>query len=103
MRRDHEEDAKVFKALSSPCRLQVLEMLRGGERCACDLTDAAGLSPSTLSHHMKVLVDSGIVDARQDGKWVRYSISRQGADRAMGLLADLTRVTPDPTFRSSCC
>ncbi len=102
MPRDHEKDAKVFKALSNPYRLQVLELLQSGEKCACDLNDAIDLSPSTLSHHMGILVDSGLVTARQDGKWVHYSISDEGSRNAIGLLAELTHVTPDPTFASKC-
>ncbi len=103
MPRNHEKDAKVFKALCNEYRLQALEMLRGGEKCACDLNDAIDISPSTLSHHMKILVDSGIVQSRQDGKWVHYSISEEGAHAAMELLAELTDVKPDPAFRSRCC
>ncbi|MEE8722915.1 MAG: metalloregulator ArsR/SmtB family transcription factor [Eggerthellaceae bacterium] len=102
MPRDHEQDAKVFKALCNPYRLQALELLQSGEKCACDLNEAIDLSPSTLSHHMRILVESGIVTARQDGKWVHYSISKEGSRNAMELLADLTRVTPDPSFISAC-
>lgn len=103
MARDHKRNAGVFKALANPYRLQALELLRSGEKCACDLNDAINLSPSTLSHHMKILVESGIVTARQDGKWVHYAISEEGARNAVNLLAELTTVTPDPAFRSKCC
>lgn len=102
MARDHGKDAKVFKALCNPCRLQALELLRSGEKCACDLLDRVDVSQSTLSHHMKVLVESGIVEARQQGKWTHYSINRDGSDRAMALLAELTDVRPDPAFASKC-
>lgn len=100
--RDHESDARVFKALCNEYRLQVLEMLRAGEKCACELNDAIDLSQSTLSHHMKILVDSGIVSARQEGKWRYYTISKEGARRAMALLAELTDVREDPAARSRC-
>ena len=100
--RDHEGDARVFKALCNEYRLQALELLRTGEKCACELNDAIDLSQSTLSHHMKILVDSGIVSARQEGKWRYYTISEEGARRAMALLAELTDVREDPAARSRC-
>jgi len=100
--RDHEGDARVFKALCNEYRLQALELLRTGEKCACELNDAIDLSQSTLSHHMKILVDSGIVSARQEGKWRYYTISKEGARRAMALLAELIDVREDPVDRSRC-
>lgn len=91
-----ERAAKVFKALGNPYRLQALGMLQSGEKCACTLNNAIGLCPSTLSHHMKILVDSGLVNARQQGKWVHYSISEEGARAALALLARITAQEPAP-------
>ena len=88
--RDHAADVKVFKAFCDVTRLQVLELLRGGEKCACVLLDELQISQSTLSHHMKILCDSGIVVARKDGKWTHYSISREGSEQAGELLKVLT-------------
>ena len=62
--RDHAADAKVFKAFCDENRLQILEMLRSGEKCACVLLENLQISQSTLSHHMKILCDSGIVASR---------------------------------------
>ena len=101
MPRDHAADARVFKALCNEYRLQALEMLRSGEKCACHLNDAIDISPSTLSHHMKILVESGIVQSRQEGKWVYYSISAEGSRAAMALLAELTNA--DPAARPASC
>lgn len=100
--RDHEGDARVFKALCNEYRLQALEMLRAGEKCACDLNDAIDVSQSTLSHHMKILVESGIVSARQEGKWTHYSISEEGARRAMALLAEIVDAGGDAVPGCSC-
>ncbi len=100
--RDHEGDARVFKALCNEYRLQALEMLRTGEKCACDLNDAIDVSQSTLSHHMKILVESGIVCARQEGKWTRYSISEEGARRAMALLTEIVGLEGDAGTSCSC-
>ncbi|MGI6590020.1 MAG: ArsR/SmtB family transcription factor [Eggerthellaceae bacterium] len=92
MARDNAKDAKVFKAFCNEYRLQVLERLRTGEKCACDLLENIDISQSNLSHHMKILVESGIVSARQEGKWTYYSISPEGARAAMRLLEELTEV-----------
>lgn len=88
--RDHAADARVFKAFCDENRLQILEMLRGGEKCACILLENLQISQSTLSHHMKILCDSGIVVSRKEGKWTHYSISEEGSQRAAELLAVLT-------------
>ena len=88
--RNHTLDAKVFKAFCDENRLQVLEMLRSGEKCACVLLEQLQISQSTLSHHMKILCDSGIVTARKDGKWTHYSISQEGSRQAAELLKKLT-------------
>lgn len=90
--RDNEKDAKVFKAFCNEYRLQVLERLRTGEKCACDLLESIDISQSNLSHHMKILVESGVVSARQDGKWTYYSIDAEGAKKAKDLLEELTTV-----------
>lgn len=90
--RDHAADVKVFKAFCDENRLQVLELLRGGEKCACVLLEKLQISQSTLSHHMKILCDSGIVVARKDGKWTYYSISKEGSELAGELLKVLTDI-----------
>jgi len=100
--RDHEGDARVFKALCNEYRLQALELLRTGEKCACVLNERIDVSQSTLSHHMKILVESGIVSARQEGKWTHYSIREDGARRAMALLAEIVGVDGDAGGGCSC-
>ena len=74
---DHEDESAVFKALSEPVRLQILDMLSCGEVCACELLERLTISQSTLSHHMKVLIDSGLVVARRRAVWVHYSIREE--------------------------
>lgn len=90
MRSVYEQDAKVFKAFCDENRLKVLEKLRGGEKCACVLIENLGIGQSALSYHMKILVESGIVSARQEGKWTHYSISASGSARALELLTEMT-------------
>lgn len=86
MTSDYAQAARVFKALGDENRLQILGLLQSGEKCACKLLDALQIGQSTLSHHMKILCDSGLVQGRKEGKWVHYSIDPAGADRARRLL-----------------
>lgn len=88
----YETNAKVFKAFCDENRLIILEMLQGGEKCACHLLEKMHIGQSTLSHHMKILCESGIVVSRKDGKWTYYSISPEGSEYAVKLLQELTQV-----------
>ena len=72
----HEMDvAFICKALSDSNRLKIVEMLSEGEKCGCKLLEAFKITQPTLSHHMKILCDSGLVLARKEGKWTHYSLS----------------------------
>ena len=67
--------AQMFKALSDPSRVKLLSLIAaapGGEACICDLTDPLDLSQPTVSHHMKLLADAGLVHREQRGKWAYY-------------------------------
>ncbi|NLX92851.1 MAG: winged helix-turn-helix transcriptional regulator [Clostridiales bacterium] len=86
----YEEYAKVFKAFCDENRLQILELLQSGEKCACVLLEQLSLGQSGLSYHMKILVESGIVESRQEGKWTHYKISQKGSEVAANLLKTLT-------------
>lgn len=68
-------DVKLFKALSDENRLKVLEILKDGEKCGSDLLLDLEISQPTLSHHMKILCDSTIVNYRKDGKQMIYTIN----------------------------
>ena len=98
------DNARVFKAFCDENRLMVLETLQNGEECACVLLERLAISQPTLSHHMKILCDSGIVAARKKGKWTYYSISSEGVTIAQNLLRDLTTVIETAECESeSCC
>ena len=86
----HHDNSKVFMAFCDVTRLKILKLLREGEKSATDLLENVDAGQSTLSHHMKSLVDSGVVTARKEGKWTYYSISESGARYAAGLLRYLT-------------
>ncbi len=87
----YEEQAKIFKAFCDPKRLAILGELRGGEKCACVLQEMLGLTQSGLSYHMKILCESGIVIARQEGKWTHYRLSADGRERAVSLLREIVK------------
>jgi ArsR family transcriptional regulator len=91
----HQDNARVFKALCDENRLMILELLRTGEKCACVLLEKLEIGQSTLSYHMKILCDSGIVESWQEGKWTHYRISERGSRNAANLLDMLTAVDPD--------
>lgn len=103
MRTEYYETAKVFKAFCDENRLQILELLRSGEKCACMLLDDLQITQSTLSHHMKILCDAGIVQGRKEGKWVHYSIDPEGARHAEVLLSGLVTLDVEQTQKECCC
>ena len=86
----YKEHAKVFKAFCDEKRLRILDLLCGGEKCACVLLEQLDLGQSGLSYHMKILVESDIVESRQEGKWTHYKISEKGSAYALALLKELT-------------
>ena len=99
----YEERAKVFKALCDERRQRILELLHGGEKCACVLIEEMGMPQSSLSYHMKILCESGIVTSREEGKWTHYQISRQGSEKAVALLKTITAVEETDAEGSRCC
>lgn len=79
--------ATLFHALSDETRLAIVERLRNGERCVCDLTDLLDAAQSRLSFHLKVLREAGLVDCRKDGRWAYYWLRPE----AFTLLDDATK------------
>lgn len=71
---DLAQAARLFHALSDDTRLAVLQMLRGGERCVCELQDALDAAQSRLSFHLKVLKEAGLVRDRKEGRWSYYAL-----------------------------
>lgn len=87
----YERDAAVFKAFCDTNRLKILELLQSGEKCACVLLEQLNIGQSTLSHHMKILCDSGVVSGRREGKWTHYSLNPLGSKEAVRRLWQLTK------------
>ncbi|MGM9619340.1 MAG: ArsR/SmtB family transcription factor [Oscillospiraceae bacterium] len=99
---DEKKAAMVFKAFCDENRIRILTLLCGGEKCACKLLDELNISQPTLSHHMKILCDSGVVTGRREGKWMHYSISPEGSAAAAQYLRELTQAAC-PEADKPCC
>ena len=96
--------ARLFHALSDPTRVEILERLRGGERCVCELTDVLDAAQSRLSFHLKTLREAGLVSDRKEGRWVYYTLMPETIEALMTALQTLT--TPGGPKRKTwwaCC
>ena len=89
---DDRSTAAIFKAFCDENRVHILRLLCGGEKCACRLLEEMSIRQPTLSHHMKILCDSGIVVGRKEGKWMYYALSAEGVQAAHECLTALTTV-----------
>lgn len=99
---DVKKTVTVFKAFCDENRIRILQLLLSGEKCACKLLEEMNITQPTLSHHMKILCDSGIVVGRKDGKWMYYSLSKEGVENAKKYLETLTTVNT-LSENQSCC
>ena len=92
---DAEIMALRMKALADPTRLRLFSMISAeGEQCACDLTEPIGVSQPTVSHHLRILVEAGLLTREQRGKWAFYEVDRSA------LAALSTFLNPDATIDS---
>lgn len=94
--------AVIFKALCDENRIQTLQLLQNGERCACDLLEEKSITQPTLSHNMKDPLRQRIVEVRKEGKWMHYSISKEGTEYARKRFDFLTEVK-NAEETQSCC
>ena len=90
MKQSYAEYVPVFKALSDETRLKIIDMISGCEMCACHILDEFTISQSTLSYHMKILADSGIVNARRDGAWMMYTLNKDRTDEVLDFIKRIT-------------
>jgi ArsR family transcriptional regulator, arsenate/arsenite/antimonite-responsive transcriptional repressor len=88
-----EATAELFKALGDPARVRLVNLLAQGEGevCMCDLIEPVGLSQPTVSHHMRKLVDAGLVEREQRGKWAFFSLRRDAVEK-LAVVADMKGV-----------
>ncbi len=99
--RTTERAIELFHALSDETRLEIIELLRKGERCVCELTDTLDAAQSRLSFHLRVLKEAGIVRDRKDGRWVYYELDREAFEEVETLVSAMK---PRVLNRSeSCC
>ena len=94
---------KRFKALSDQNRLRILDRLRGGERCVCDLTDALDEGQSLLSFHLKTLKDAGLVTDRREGRWAYYALDRDALGEMEAFMTSLKTRVPETRWSPVCC
>jgi ArsR family transcriptional regulator len=102
-RLDRTISGQIFHALSDETRLQILQRLRGGERCVCELTDALDAAQSRLSFHLKVLKDAGLVRDRREGRWMYYTLDRETLGRCGELISQLTSELSPGETGEGCC
>lgn len=95
MNKLYDENSKIFKSLSDPNRLKIVDMLSCGEKCACDLLEYFNFTQPTLSHHMKVLVDCGIVKCRKEGLWSYYSLNNTNLNKLVLFLMNIITDTDE--------
>lgn len=88
MKLGYAESSLIFRALSDETRLRTLNMLSSGELCACEILESFRITQPTLSYHMNILCDAGLVSARRDGAWVRYSLNREKLQALKGFIDD---------------
>ena len=102
---DTERAVALFHALSDPIRLSILQLLRGGERCVCDLQDDLETAQSKLSFHLKVLKDAGLVSDRREGRWSYYTIVPDALAEVHDLAIGMTpkKGTLPILRRGACC
>ncbi|MBS3995337.1 MAG: winged helix-turn-helix transcriptional regulator [Alkaliphilus sp.] len=84
------DKVEVFKALSDYKRLLIIEMLSCGKLCACDLYAGLNLTQPTISHHMKILQQAGLVKAKKNGKWVNYSLCKEAFNEVCSFIQFLS-------------
>lgn len=93
-----------FQALADPKRLRILELLRDGEECVCELTDAMEVGQSLLSFHLGKLREAGLVRDRREGRWAYYSLDPEGLAALRDRLDELTEAAgPGPAYEMERC
>ena len=86
---DNEEQAKLVSVLLEPQRIKILRVLRGGERCVCEIERSLGIAQNLVSHHLRVLREAGLVAARREGQFVHYSRVEERIHRLTAALEKL--------------
>ncbi|MBU5677014.1 metalloregulator ArsR/SmtB family transcription factor [Alkaliphilus sp. MSJ-5] len=88
--KDYVQYTLFMKALADETRVKIFDMLSKGELCACNILEDFDITQPTLSYHMKILSESGLVNSRRDGVWMKYSINKDGLDLLKNLFDDIS-------------
>ena len=96
-----ERAIELFHALSDETRLEIVELLRKGERCVCELTDTLDAAQSRLSFHLRVLKDAGIVRDRKEGRWVHYELVAETFEEIESLVEEMK--PRSLSTKAACC
>ena len=99
---DIEALTRRFKALSDPRRLRILDRLRGGEHCVCELTDVLDAGQSLLSFHLKTLKDAGLVTDRAEGRWTHYALNPEALGEIAAFVGSLRKRAPQRHWKPVC-
>ena len=91
----YEEYSKVMKAIADSNRLKIMDILSCGELCACALLENFEFTQPTLSHHMKILMESGLVSSRKEGNWTYYGLNLERVNQMMYFLMGIVTSTSD--------
>jgi ArsR family transcriptional regulator len=97
------DSARLFKALSDPTRLMIVDMLSCSELCACVILEKFNFTQPTLSHHMKNLCDSKLVVGRKDGKWIHYSLNDETIKKFKAILDEVTTMKENCICNEQIC
>ncbi len=100
---DADRAVQLFHALSDGTRLSILQRLRFGERCVCDMTDALDAAQSRLSFHLKVLKDAGLITDRREGRWMYYTLSPETLAQASATIDWLASAPTASERKIGCC
>ncbi|NLP30497.1 MAG: winged helix-turn-helix transcriptional regulator [Clostridiales bacterium] len=95
MKSEYIKKSKILKALSDPTRLSIVDMLSCGEMCACKILEKFSITQPTLSHHMKILCSTGLVNARREGRWMHYSLNSENIEELHKFMLRITRDKED--------
>ena len=98
------EKSMLFKALGDPTRLKIVDMISCGELCGCVILEEFNITQPSLSHHMKILCDCGLVNGRKQGKWTYYSLDEKAVQNFKDVLTKITACEENCDCKiDSCC
>ena len=99
---NYEENARLLKALSDSNRLRIIQLLSCGEKCGCEILKSFNFTQPTLSHHIKLLIDCGLVKCRKEGTWNYYRLNIKNANKLVLFLLTIITENDDYNDKNDC-